>query len=605
MKLRRLFILFVLVFTGWGGVIYAQRPLAQWDDQQGQVTLELTQVFDPPPPLGVQPVRATVRNATDESHAWDVSFVNGTGHQNRVASRFSLEVESHQEKSVIWLVPLVGVDFDYTRGATHIASRSISVTVLNSRRSVSQASHPYYPADQFPALAISDDLARNNLTQLNDELKKQRSFYVSYAFGSRYNPKDLPEEWLGYSGFDCVLMTTQEWQSLSPGARAALQQWVEMGGILHLYSPLASVNLASLGFKISSREENARNSPSSPLRMGFGQVVVQQWNGHTMDAAETVKYYLDTFSTHSSRLISSLALDYRTSGWGLMQALGERPYAGWQVVVFLILFGLLVGPVNLFVLAPRGRRHRLFLTTPLISLAASLLVLGVILLQDGLGGTGRRLTAIYLSANEAAAKVIQEQVSRTGMLFYSSLALPPETQLEAVALADSPWVKLFKAPRLGLKASYDGHKLSGNWFQSRTVQAQFIRSRIPGRGRIEWLASETSEGAPSILSSLGFTLEYFVCRDQQGRLWSSPGPVPQGQRVTLVPAIAKTYHQVLQHGLQHAASPLLSQLKETVDVDGFFLASATAAPGYTVDTLSSLQWEDDLVLVFGPLSEAP
>ena len=84
----------------------------------------------------------------------------------------------------------------------------------------------------------------------------------------------------------------------------------------------------------------------------------------------------------------------------------------------LVLFGILVGPVNLFVLAKSGRRHRLFITTPLISLGASLLLILLIIFQDGFGGRGMRrvLMEVRPDAGQNAAFLHQEQIARTGIL---------------------------------------------------------------------------------------------------------------------------------------------------------------------------------------------
>jgi hypothetical protein len=122
--------------------------------------------------------------------------------------------------------------------------------------------------------------------------------------------------------------------------------------------------------------------------------------------------------------------------------LGTRSFASWQVLVFLVIFGVLVGPVNLFVLAPAGKRHKLFITTPLLSIGASIVMVGLILIQDGTGGTGRRFIAINLQPDEAAAYVTQEQISRTGVLFGTGFEMKQPVLIEPVALPDTPWVKL-------------------------------------------------------------------------------------------------------------------------------------------------------------------
>ena len=59
------------------------------------------------------------------------------------------------------------------------------------------------------------------------------------------------------------------------------------------------------------------------------------------------------------------------------EIIDEGKLGTWQIAAILIAFGIIVGPVNLFVIARQGRRHRLFWTTPLISLIASLLLIAL------------------------------------------------------------------------------------------------------------------------------------------------------------------------------------------------------------------------------------
>src|SRR5690606_18267044 len=113
-------------------------------------------------------------------------------------------------------------------------------------------------------------------------------------------------------------------------------------------------------------------------------------------------------------------------------------------VVVLIAFGLLVGPVNLFVFAKSGQRHRLFITTPIISLATCALLILLILIQDGTGGRGERIVLMEVrpDADENRAYLHQEQVSRTGVLLGSSFELKESAVISPVPLADSPWTRL-------------------------------------------------------------------------------------------------------------------------------------------------------------------
>jgi len=83
---------------------------------------------------------------------------------------------------------------------------------------------------------------------------------------------------------------------------------------------------------------------------------------------------------------------------------------------FILIFALVVGPLNLFVFASGKNRPRLFWTTPLISLIGAGLLAALMIVQDGFGGTGARTTLAVLLPQDKKMAVIQEQVSRTGIL---------------------------------------------------------------------------------------------------------------------------------------------------------------------------------------------
>src|SRR5690606_21574539 len=106
--------------------------------------------------------------------------------------------------------------------------------------------------------------------------------------------------------------------------------------------------------------------------------------------ATTAKIILDeVLRKNVSPRQASIASDFSTS-WPLQQSYGSQEFRYGLFIGVLVLFAIIVGPVNLFVFAKVGKRHRLFITTPIISLATSLLLVGLIILQDGFGGSGFR-----------------------------------------------------------------------------------------------------------------------------------------------------------------------------------------------------------------------
>jgi len=422
------------------------------------------------------------------------------------------------------------------------------------------------------------------------------SYGSDKTFGSRFKVDQLPDNWLGYSGFDHLLLTADEWLAAAPGVRAAILQSVEFGLRLHLYRPNDSVLLSSLGFAEAG-------DAATTLSRGMGRIQPAVWDGTTLNAAQIVA---DLSTQQSESLVHRASSNYANDVWGARDVLGERGFAGWQVIGFLLVFGLLIGPVNLFLLAPAGRRHRLFLTTPLISLGASLALVVLILLQDGTGGTGRRFIAVHLPAGQAAAHITQEQISRTGVVLGSSFTLPRPGTLTQLVLPESQWTKYHDG---GSAQPIDGRiestSISGNWFQSRTVQAQALRSIVPTRGRVELVPPKSEGDPPSIVSSLDLELANFTCRTADGTLWRTPGPVMQGRAIALVKAENIDWKKELVKACSNAHSDTVDGIRDAIASQPAYFATTRSAPGLAIDTLKAIKWMDDQIVVFGKFPATP
>ncbi|GEP40856.1 hypothetical protein [Brevifollis gellanilyticus] len=571
----------------------------------GRLTLEMRSVFDPMPPSGCAPLRIVATNSGEGDTRWDFSFVSQTRTYRQEGdhrSQFILAVPAHSTQSATFLVPMA-VKYGDPSGGYWDNNHEFLIEVTAGGASFKKNEY-HERADDFPAIAISKGLADANHSKLKDEVEKRsgRTGSSKSFFGSTFAPADLPEDWRGLSGFDFLMISGSEWQMLKPGQQLAVMQWVRFYGKLHVYNANSSATPAGLG--LPEGFENNKKDHS------MGKLQIIPWDGKSLDAVETVSRY-HGMGNRVKELTAEYS--YRASGaaseptWGLLNALGERSFASWQVIVFLVIFGILVGPVNLFVLAPSGRRHRLFVTTPLLSVGASVLMVGVILMQDGVGGAGARLVVIDIEPEEALAYVTQEQVSRTGVLLGGGFEVKQPALIEPLALPDSPWVKLkSNSATQPAQLSQNGSLRSGNFFQSRAEQGQILRTAVSTRARLELKAGLPADAAPEVISALGFTLEELFYVDANGMVWRSSTAVATGKQVKLVKsdaaALRSSLHKLaeLSDGAQRSG---LSRLMNGTLPRQTFLASAEAAPGFTLDTLSSIRWQEDQVLVLGPLKQ--
>lgn len=570
-------------------------------DTNGALVLEIRSVFDPMPPTGYAPLRVVATNHTGNDRGWNFKIISQTQRfraQNQHHSRFQMTVPAVGTESAQFLVP-VAASYGETYGrAGQMLQIGLDVDGVGHRDFNEQSNSVY----EFPAIAISKALADTNHSRLKDEVEKRMKSSSSRGgatsqFGSVYAAVDLPEDWLGLSGFDIIMMADTEWLSLKPGQRLAVIQWSRFGGQLDLYST-ASPTFLTLG--IPSENEG---------KFASLKAAILSWNGKDLDAEKTVARHWGS-NMREKRLTEAYTGDTgiapnKKPDWGLLESIGLRQFASWQVIVFLVIFGILVGPVNLFVLAPPGKRHKLFITTPLLSIGASLLMIVIILFQDGLGGIGARLILVNVVTKETAAYVTQEQASRTGVLLSGSFEMKQPALVEPLALPDTPWVKLKKdSNSQPVQLSQEGRQRSGNFFQSRAEQGQSLRAVVSTRARLELKAGLTADAAPEIISALGFTVETLFYKDAKGATWQAKTPLATGQQVKLVSVQETELRKACAEVAELSEGPIKQRIEALGNgalPRGSFVAVASAAPAFTLETLLSIRWNQDHVLVFGPV----
>ncbi len=595
----------VLAVVILGSSAQAQKSIGS--SEEDARSLKVRSVFDPMPPTGFAPLRVDAENKTDGFMRWDLASVSRTQRFRKDSEHrgsMVLLTPPQSSQAGLFMAPMT-VDYDSTGALGFVNQHEFSLGVDSTGHS--SRSFPEYHArtKSFPAIAISKSLASANLTRLEEEVESRSAKSKSSpragdaVFGSTFDPADLAEDWRGLSGFDGMMITWQEWQRLKPGQRQAVLQWVRLYGCLDVYAEAGS-SVSGLGLP-EGLDQGARQH-------SLGRVERLVWDGRTLDAKAVVERHWGK-ATRRADLVSEHAAvgsSPAVSGWGLQNLLGRRSFSSWQVVVFLVVFGLLVGPVNLFLLAPAGRRHRLFVTTPLLSGGMSLVMLAVVVVQDGVGGTGVRMVLVDIEPAETAAYVTQEQVCRTGVLLGGEFETKLPVLIEPLALADSPWVKLknrpsFQAPRL----YQEGARHGGTYFQSRVEQAHALRSVVPGRARLEMKAGLAPGTAPEVVSSLGFSIENLFYVDEAGAVWKAEHALDSGRSVKLSASQVQEFKKRVSEQADLAVGQVRRQLHDlmlSAPLRNTFVATARRAPGFTLATLPSIDWKEDRVLVFGSLA---
>ena len=386
-----------------------------------------------------------------------------------------------------------------------------------------------------------------------------------------------PTDWRAYEGYPGVVVADKEWRAMDPGARVAIGQYVRGGGRLVILVPDESSAASLPAFP-------KPDDPKLADRSGLGLATVAVPGGvNTEFLAKILGRIGDERDTRK--------LDQDLGQWR-----GNAPeffprrsstVTSFLMLLVLVAFAVLIGPVNLFVIAPSKRRHRLFFSVPVIALSTSLVLMIFVLLGDGIGGKGHRFLLIENRPGEGEAvnHVIQYQTSRCGVLF--TTGFESDAAATILDLGDRS-----NDPR-ELIAEPDKLEGSGPWFVSRSSQNYRVAAVVPGRGRVEI----RGQGADARLTStFAYPLDALWFQDQDGKWWQS-GPLKMGEPAG-VQAVAERPDADIARLLRQAPPEIIHRANQAARRRGCFIAFTTAPEG--VKTHGSIRWDDQGV-VTGPL----
>lgn len=571
---------FIIFFLSILPFASAQETLfRQVFDTKTNTYVEATALFSTPSLGGYHPVRVVIANNQKIPHKIFLNFKDSTTYPETLftTSNFTFTAEPNKTVTYDILVPLAAHNGSYS--TDYYLEVSLTGTMGKTKDETSAKFTP-----QNPAVLLSETLHSINASALDTEILSRgySSHYGSSpSFSSRFNSKQLPDDWRAFSGFDTIMMTDIDWTKTPPGSRNAIISWVRLGGQLVIYSQSNST-LPSLGL------------PSDP---SFGEILIKPIGADlrlTPAAAIDIAFHSGSTKTR----MNAITNDFNTS-WPTQNKLGTKTFNYVSFIIILIAFGIIVGPVNLFVFAKSGRRHRLFVTTPIISIVTSLILIILIILQDGFGGDGRRtvLMEVRPDENQNAAFILQEQFARTGVMTSSSFSMDSSAFIAPVPIDKSRWSRF--TSDYGTRGNYDiqpaSGKLfaSGSWFQSRSEQGHLITAVVPTRGRIE-----ATDEPTTFISTFDFNIETLLYKDPSGN-WHRASDIKKGKRTSLT-AIDPTMVQPILNDLSNKLTDRSrSYFRQVQGRDDHFVAFTNQAPA--VDTHSSIDWKTSTIIT-GPIA---
>jgi hypothetical protein len=324
--------------------------------------------------------------------------------------------------------------------------------------------------------------------------------------------------WLAYSRYDGIIVTSDDLKAMPPAVRIALWQYVETGGSLLV---LGDAELRGLSVSATKQEADGWRS----LEAGFGRCLVspdddfERWEKSRFDLL--TKSWAETKGPWEGQRNSYDA----NQKFPVVDNIGI-PIKG--LFVLMLLFALAIGPINFLVLARKKRRIWMLWTTPAISLLTCLAVFGYMLLSEGWQGHLRTETLTLLD----------ERTHRATTIGWTAVYSPltPGDGLHFSYDAEVAPQRVEQMRRGGVRSctidwSRDQHFASG-WVEAR-VPAHFqVRKSETRRERVA--VHREADGTLSMVNALGAEIRRFVYIDEKGLLHTAEH-IAAGSRAVLTP----------------------------------------------------------------------
>jgi hypothetical protein len=334
------------------------------------------------------------------------------------------------------------------------------------------------------------------------------------------DPARLPANWLGFTSVRAVVIGPREWEQLDDAQKDALRTWTACGGDLLFVD-------GDLGALFPAGQGPPALAPAGAARAYyFGRI-------HLLTSEAMESGGLDAaIGKAKMAQDSDLALPANGArGWGVIGARGFRlPIPGIGNVParaylsILIVFSILIGPVNYWFLRRRRQQVLLVLTTPIISAMFILLLAGYVLAGEGLGVRGRAVSFTMLD------QVRKQAVTRASVSLYAAGMTPGAGLHFARDMAVFP---------IGTDGSGSREQLTMDLTDSQRFTSGALRARTPAnfeeigfRPARERLTFTREAGGISVMNGLGATITGFLYHDG-GKLYGLAGPLAPGGHAIL------------------------------------------------------------------------
>jgi hypothetical protein len=349
--------------------------------------------------------------------------------------------------------------------------------------------------------------------------------------GSIYQFQGLPLDrqawstsWLGYSSFDGVILSGREFKELGAEVKNALWQYVECGGSLLLIGEGSRQG----DLPPSWESHKVKRDSWTEYYPGFGQCLIipntrlraltpDQWAviGDMWDQGDRAWNHIRS-ATEAQRefpVVDNVGIPVRS------------------LFVVMLVFAILIGPVNIRVLTRKKRRIWLLWTVPAFSLLTCILIVGFMFISEGWQAKARVGGMVFLDESSQRAASLSWLGLYTPMTPGDGLHFSQETEITP-HVRQERWANV-RFPRT-MDWTNDQHLDSG-WIAPRLPAHFMVRT---GEKRLERILVRQEKDGITMTNTLKVPIKAIWLADMKGRVYSAE-KIPEGREAVLKPSALK------------------------------------------------------------------
>ncbi len=370
--------------------------------------------------------------------------------------------------------------------------------------------------DVRPALLISQSV------DFHDQLTSRMTSGSSYSSGSNQgicfrsatSVKEWSPNWLGYSRFDGVAVTSRDLAQMPAPVREALRQYVECGGVLLI----AGTREPPEEFRSGAWRERP-----GQYAVGFGRCAAfytgtADWDNLASLVQSSFHPWTKQKDAQQANVDFPVVEDFAVPVRGLF--------------MLVLAFALVIGPLNIWLLSRWKKRIWLLWIVPVISLVSALAVFSYAWFSEGWDGHRRTQTITFLDENSLRATTL-------GVTAYYCPITPDglrfDTDTEISPQLNEPASHYYRRRRSG------GSSRTLDWTSGQLLESGWVASRVPAhllvrksqRRRERLAVHEAKDGSLSVVNGLGADVVRLRLADAEGTVWATNQTIPAGGKARL------------------------------------------------------------------------